>query len=702
MDSRDPSSEHPVDGGSPQTPVALSTHVIIKKKRPERSCILCHRRKIRCDKKSPCASCARTGVLCCYPGPEPPTRRPHKSTIADVSARLAQLERTILAINNHSSPNTSGDDTAPDPRSTARVSMRGSKTGQSNEEVLVQNGYSSTYFNEVLFSRVLEEVGNSPSAWYSIFTLMKEQEIQSVLATPRDENHGEYIPSFNLGGILSSLNPHTDIQKLHPPKWQAMQLWQAFVNNVDPLIKILHIPTAQITIFKAINNPGEASDEVNALLFSIYFAGTTSLLSDDVFNLLRQDKFTALSTFKQGLELSLAQANLLDNPTIILLQALTLFLVSTSSPNSHYSNLYHQRCVRAYNASRSVWILNGLAIRSAQSIGLHRDGKNFKLSPFDAEMRRRLWWQIWGPDSRAAEDHGIMVTTFDAAADITFPLNLDDSELYPEMTELPAVTPKFSQMTYMLIAIELGTALRQLYRMVLSSDILPSETTRKETVAKVKAHIEGYLQHCNPNIPAQRAALRCARLMLRKLDFVSSQQWLNRSDPEGREGRATEGNLINACEILELNLEIQFDDLLRGFLWSFATYPQYHLLLYVLWHLCVKPVGPNVVRAWAAVNSTFDYEDSTSRNNVYGRGSKRPILNLLRDKALRIGNSINPNGDQNRVEEASNLNREVPNNGFEGPSDPAFTDGMNWDTDPASFPDWNSLVDDFNFQQCEF
>jgi hypothetical protein len=151
-----------------------------------------------------------------------------------------------------------------------------------------------------------------------------------------------------------------------------------------------------------------------------------------------------------------------------------------------------------------------------------------------------------------------------------------------------------------------------------------------------------------------------------------------------------------------LNLEIQFDDLLRGFLWSFATYPQYHLLLYVLWHLCVKPVGPNVVRAWAAVNSTFDYEDSTSRNNVYGRGSKRPILNLLRDKALRIGNSINPNGDQNRVEEASNLNREVPNNGFEGPSDPAFTDGMNWDTDPASFPDWNSLVDDFNFQQCEF
>ena len=116
----------------------------------------------------------------------------------------------------------------------------------------------------------------------------------------------------------------------------------------------------------------------------------------------------------------------------------------------------------------------------------------------------------------------------------------------------------------------------------------------------------------------------------------------------------------------------------------------------------MKPVGPNVVRAWAAVNSTFDYEDSTSRNNVHGRGSKRPILNLLRDKALRIGNSINPNGDQNRVEEASNLNREVPNNGFEGPSDAAFTDGMNWYTDPASFPDWNSLVDDFNFPQYEF
>jgi len=348
-----------------------------------------------------------------------------------------------------------------------------------------------------------------------------------------------------------------------------------------------------------------------------------------------------------------------------------------------------------------VWILNGLAIRLAQSIGLHRDGLNFKLSSFDSEMRRRLWWQIWAIDSRAAEDHGIMSTSFDASSDIALPSNLDDSELFHTMTELPTVRAKFSQMTYTLIAMETGRAMRQLHHTVISSDALPSESTRKKTVRKITAHIEEYLQNCNPNIPIQKAALRIAHLMLRKFDFVTSQQWLNRSDPERREAQATEENLINACEILELNLEIQFDDILRSFRWAFETYPQYHLLLYVLWHLCVKPVGPTVVRAWKAVNATFQYEDSSIRNQVYGQGSKRPILNMLRDKALRIGSSINSLIDD-QVPRPDILRSELPSAGFEGTTDITFPDGMDWGGDPSGFPDWNSLVDDFNFQQYEF
>ena len=110
-----------------------------------------------------------------------------------------------------------------------------------------------------------------------------------------------------------------------------MQLWQAFVNNVDPITKILHIPTAQVVVFEAINDPCRKTNDVNALLFAIYFAAATSLQAADVAHFLGQDKSTVLKIFKQGLEKSLEQANVLDNPTLTSLQALTIYLVSVKS-----------------------------------------------------------------------------------------------------------------------------------------------------------------------------------------------------------------------------------------------------------------------------------------------------------------------------------------------------------------------------------
>jgi hypothetical protein len=129
-----------------------------KGKRADRSCLLCHRRKIRCDKKSPCSSCARQRVLCCYPGLESTPRRPQKTTISDVAERLAQLERTVRAISSTDfKPHNSNEDdkyTVNTPLENLPVADEGAPLSG----VLVQSGDSSRYFNEVLLSRVLEEV----------------------------------------------------------------------------------------------------------------------------------------------------------------------------------------------------------------------------------------------------------------------------------------------------------------------------------------------------------------------------------------------------------------------------------------------------------------------------------------------------------------------------------------------------------------
>lgn len=138
-----------------------------------------------------------------------------------------------------------------------------------------------------------------------------------------------HLEPFNLIGILSGPPGPlpSDPVDLQPPKPQAMQLWQIFVNNVEPFSKTLHVPTAQIGVFKAIENPRDAPGDANCLLFAIYFAAMTSITPAEATNLLGWDKMSALRTFKRGLELSLAQPNFLDEPTLISLQAMCIFFV---------------------------------------------------------------------------------------------------------------------------------------------------------------------------------------------------------------------------------------------------------------------------------------------------------------------------------------------------------------------------------------
>lgn len=148
---------------SPNSAVGSQTS---KQKRLDRSCVLCHQRKIRCDKQSPCGNCRRVDVLCHYPEAEQTVRRPHKTTINDVSARLARLERTISAMSK-ASPGGGGDSQSPEPSSMAIENFNeaparngAERDGEICAEKLVQGDSSSRYFNESLLSHILEEVSS--------------------------------------------------------------------------------------------------------------------------------------------------------------------------------------------------------------------------------------------------------------------------------------------------------------------------------------------------------------------------------------------------------------------------------------------------------------------------------------------------------------------------------------------------------------
>ena len=284
--------------------------------------------------------------------------------------------------------------------------------------------------------------------------------------------------------------------------------------------------------------------------------------------------------------------------------------------------------------------MNGLAIRIAQSLGLHRDGERLGLSPFQSEIRRRLWWHLLSRDGRAGEDYGLQnINSLLLVSDVSLPTNVDDADLYPEMQRLPAAKEGWTAMTFSLINIDLASSMQTLADIAASSSSSspPSEEVRAQVITKTELRIEKWLAYCNPVIPHHRMTLLCSRFLLRKLDFVTRLQWslLRRADPHT--DFATEKNLTEALEIMNPRLYRE-NGLLKQFAWVKKAYPQYYVIMYVLWHLCVKPEGPSVEKAWETVESLFSSE--LWDESTVGFGPKAAVLVALRAKAVSVRERI--------------------------------------------------------------
>ena len=161
---------------------------------------------------------------------------------------------------------------------------------------------------------------------------------------------------------------------LRPPAFQIPHYWQLYVDNVDAVYKLLHVPSMENVIRTASSPHTTLSPGHEALLFGIYFAAITSMSVEKVQTTFQDNKAHLLSRYRCGLEQALGHAHLLSTQELSTLQAFVLLII----------------CSRREEDSRTLWALVGLAGRVATGMGLHHDGTKFKISPLETELRRRL------------------------------------------------------------------------------------------------------------------------------------------------------------------------------------------------------------------------------------------------------------------------------------------------------------------------
>ncbi|CAK41474.1 uncharacterized protein An13g00730 [Aspergillus niger] len=349
------------------------------------NCQACVRKKIKCNRAVPkCANCIKTKLECVYQPPPPRRKRKRSQGEED-----------------------------------------GQTPGTANSQA------------DVAANKLLPKYGNSRHIDDVLLLDAGEGDLGELsVSESEQQNHHEDEPGPDKAtptGLLGALAAHSisdastrsaiSLTDLHPSCEHAAKLWYAYVENVEPLCKVLHVPTVARIVHTVSKHPATASKNDECILFAIYhFAGPADAQISDRSHsgigkcLLAQDNLVAGFTGLHSLPYLLAHSNrfsyILD------------FDWDCNSP--------------------------GPAHRIASG------RRKRRIAPFEVQMRRRLFWQLLPLDSYAGQTSGTGISISPDSWDTKQPLNINDDQMFPGMNEPPHEKRGASEMIFCLARMELS------------------------------------------------------------------------------------------------------------------------------------------------------------------------------------------------------------------------------------------------------
>ena len=125
-----------------------------------------------------------------------------------------------------------------------------------------------------------------------------------------------------------------DLSALHPEQVQVFKLWQVYLDNINPLLKVTHTPSLQGRIVDAASNITSVEPVLAALMFGIYCASVMSLTGGECRAMLGSPKDELLARYHFGCEQALFECDFMRSSDRESLTALHLYLVSLLSCQS--------------------------------------------------------------------------------------------------------------------------------------------------------------------------------------------------------------------------------------------------------------------------------------------------------------------------------------------------------------------------------
>ena len=255
--------------------------------------------------------------------------------------------------------------------------------------------------------------------------------------------------------------------------------------------------------------------------------------------------------------------------------------------------------------------MTGTAVRLGQRIGYHRDGTLIGLSPFETEIRRRLWWRLMALDGQTAELCGAGLSVAAPRYDSKRPLNVNDSDLSPNMSVLPSEHEGPTEMIFCGSRIEIGIFLRNTKTdnrwMDTGLDKIPVYE-KDSQLNEIQALIERkYLRFCDPSVPLHLFTKLMSDTTTMALRLMARHP---RKYPQGgleMPSKERDNVFWISMHVLELyNLSMSTESIQR-FLWNVNVQFQWHACIMIANELQICPEDDHTRDAWSKVEKLFEY-----------------------------------------------------------------------------------------------
>ncbi|KAM0340870.1 hypothetical protein ACHAPU_010286 [Fusarium lateritium] len=563
------------------------------------ACVLCQHRKIKCDRNTPCSNCIKANVTCTpsTPAPARKRRRPNQ----DLQERLARCEQLLKQYADGSVPSPSAVGNSPAPSGSVSdypatpTNIDGQSKWKPAGKMVKEEG-GVRFMDSYLWANIHDEL----------------QAMREIVDTDDPEEAsviGEDLsPDYNIDLLIPSDSTARSGEEFQPDPVHVFRLWQLFVDRVNPLTKIIHVPSVQPFTLEMATDINKIPLNYQALLFSIFTMATVSLSEAECIQMLGITRDEALRRYTIGTKVALTKFNFLKNYDMVALQALLLYLLSLQ-------NRYDRH---------AAWILSGMVVRIAQKMGYHRDGDYLGLSAFETEMRRRMWWQIILQDAKNALVSGLSHSLLPSSWDTKMPQNVNDADLFPGSVEPIQPREGPTEMAFCLMGYQIAKFLINAESLhgtpgfeaaVMGDDFEGQDPTTIPNIQEYRDLVDSLEQNLLEvearYVDPTAGPVHIAALSIRPMICSKMREMLvpMREQPEwGTEILNKKDNLFKIVLMNNEHSTDAYDTMDQaGFLWFLKYHFQIDIFTVMTKQLCQRSSGSLADRAWNMVQKIYHY-----------------------------------------------------------------------------------------------